>query len=196
MIKTSSILLNEYKHYLNPKDKIRRLSLNGELIPIVRGFYETDKSTPGYYLASTICGPSYLSFNFALAHYGLIPEAVYEFTSATFGKNKSKIFKNYFGVYSYRDIPMAVYPYGIKIIEEKGYVYQIATPEKALCDKLYTISPIKNQRELEKWIFDDMRIDEIAFNGLNKEDIISICNLYHSTNLNLLEKYLRRISNE
>lgn len=57
---------------------------SGEYIQIVKGFYETDKSTADYLLAGSIYGPSYLSFEFALAFCGLIPEAVYTFTSATF----------------------------------------------------------------------------------------------------------------
>ena len=61
-----------------------------EIIPIVKGFYETDSKIPGHYLASIIYGPSYLSFEFALSYYGLIPEAVYHFTSATFNKRRRK----------------------------------------------------------------------------------------------------------
>lgn len=54
--------------------------------------YETDSNTPGYLLAGSIYGPSYLSFDFALAYYDLIPERVVNYTSATFGKKKKKNF--------------------------------------------------------------------------------------------------------
>ena len=53
-------------------------------------------------------------------------------------------------------------------------MYQIATPEKALCDKLYTLSPIKNMKELENILFNDLRIDLDEFNKLNIEDIEQI----------------------
>lgn len=97
MIKTTAMLINEYSSYANPAAKIKRLADSGVLIPVVKGLYETDRDTPGYCLASAIYGPSYLSFEFALSHYGLIPEAVYAFTCATFEKRKAKRYTTAFG---------------------------------------------------------------------------------------------------
>ena len=70
------------------------------------------------------------------------------------------------------------------------YSYQVATPEKALCDKLYTISPVTSVKELKNLLFEDLRIDEDAFNKLSKEDILKMAPLYRSTNLNLLVKLI------
>ena len=70
------------------------------------------------------------------------------------------------------------------------YSYQVATPEKALCDKLYTISPVTSIKELKNLLFKDLRIDEDAFNKLNMEDILKMAPLYRSTNLNLLVKLI------
>ena len=39
-------------------------------------------------LANLIYGPSYVSYEYALTYYGLIPERVFEVTSATTQKNK------------------------------------------------------------------------------------------------------------
>ena len=69
--------------------KIGRLVKERKLIPIIRGLYETDDSVPGYLLANIIYGPSYLSFEFALSWYDLIPEAVFTITSASFSKKKN-----------------------------------------------------------------------------------------------------------
>lgn len=33
---------------------------------------------------------------------------------------------------------------------EDVYAYQIATPEKALCDKLYTMPPVRNKKRFTK----------------------------------------------
>ena len=90
MIKTTNILLEELKGYACPNHKIGRMVRENELIPIVKGLYETECSTSGYLLAGSIFGPSYLSFDFALGIHGLIPEAVYAFTSATFEKKKKR----------------------------------------------------------------------------------------------------------
>ena len=148
MIVTNDIIKEKLKEYSNKNTKISREIKNGNLIKIINGLYETDLSVEGYLLAGSIYGPSYLSFDFALYYYGLIPEKVTAFTSATCGKKKKKIYHNQFGTYLYRDVPIKVYPLGIKLMEENNYTYQIATPEKALCDKLYTLHPIKNMKEL------------------------------------------------
>lgn len=191
MIKTYAMLMEELNGYSAPANKLSRIVKKGSCIPIVKGLYETEKTTPGYLLAGSIYGPSYLSFDFALSRYGLIPEAVYVFTSATFEKKKTKKYSTPFGVFIYRDIPSAVYPLGIKLVREGSYAYQIATPEKALCDKLYSVSPVRNKKELQSLLFEDLRIDEMGFQRLNREELLELCELYHCTNLKMLQKLLR-----
>ena len=193
MIKTTAMLLDELHSYRNPRDKLARMVQNKECVPIIQGLYETDSSTPGYRLANCICTPSYLSFEFALSYHGLIPEAVYNFTSATFEKKKKKIYKTPFGVFTYRDVPSAVYPYGITCISEQGYAIQIASPEKALCDELYIQSPVASQGELKEFLFDGLRIDWDVFCKLNVEDIAFLSGKYHCTNIRKLQKIMEKI---
>ena len=47
-----------------------------------------------------------------------------------------------------------------------------------------------DDKELKNLLFEDLRIDEDAFNKLNKEDILKMAPLYRSTNLNLLVKFI------
>ena len=103
MILSVKVLVDRLKEYSNPNGKIQRLVKEGKLYPLTKGLYEDDKSVSGLYLAGAIFGPSYISFNYALSYYGLIPEAVYEFTSATTDKKKKKTYTNRFGTFSYRD---------------------------------------------------------------------------------------------
>ena len=196
MILTNDIIKLNLQKYSNKNTKICREVKNGNLIKIINGLYETDPNVNGYLLAGSIYGPSYLSFDYALSYYGLIPEKVTAYTSATCNKKKKKSYDNHFGTYLYRDVPVDVYPLGINVIEEGEYAYQIAAPEKALCDKLYTLSPIKNMDELENVLFNDLRIDYDEFSKLNVIDIKNISNYYHSTNVNLLYRYMRRNINE
>ena len=111
-------------------------------------------------------------------------------------KKRKKTYTNAFGTYLFRDVPSKVYPLDIRIIKEDDYIYQIATPEKALCDKLYTLKPIKNMIEMENLLFNDLRIDTNEFNKLNLQNIQEISNFYHSTNVELLYRYMRRKKNE
>jgi len=192
MIKTTAILIEELDEYVNPTAKVGRLVDAGELVPIVRGLYETDGKIPGYYLAQSIYGPSYLSFEFALAYYSLIPEAVYNFTSATFEKKKAKQYTTPYGTFTYRDVPSEAYPFGIVLHAENGYGFQMATPEKAICDELYKISPLKNRVELEQLLFEDLRIDSDEFFRLKTTNMLQIAAHYHTKNHKLLQSYLRR----
>ena len=61
-----------------------------------------------------------------------------------------------------------------------------------MCDKLYTLSPLGNYSNLENMLFNDLRIEEESLNKLNIDKIEKLNNLYHSTNVNLLTKYMRR----
>lgn len=192
MIKTSSMILEELKSYGSPTSKLSRMVKSGEYIRVIKGLYETNPSTSGYLLAGSIYGPSYLSFEFVLSYYGLIPEAVYTFTSATYDKKKKKKFETPFGTFTYRDVPKEVYPLGVELVREGKYAYWIASPEKALCDMLYTKSPIANQKELQRLLFDDMRIDDEEFKNLKCEDIFLLGEKYGSTNVQKLSRMMRR----
>ena len=69
---------------------------------------------------------------------------------------------------------------------------QIATPEKALCDKLYSLSPVQNLSELNVLLFDDLGIDEAEFQKLNMKSLSQLSGLYHAINLKLLKKLIRK----
>ena len=190
MVLTTDIIKLQLKNYSNKNTKIAREVKKGNLIKIKNGLYENNPNVKGYLLSGCIYGPSYLSFDFALSFYSLIPERVTAYTSATYDKKKKKTYSNEFGIYIYRDVPKEVYPLGVKLVEEGEYIYQIATPEKALCDKLYTLQPIKNMEKLNNVLFNDLRIDVYEFNKLKVIDIKQIAALYHCTNVDLLYRYV------
>jgi len=192
MVLTTQDLKAHYRNFVDIKGKIAREVKNGKLFPLVKGLYETDPNVLGVELAQFIYGPSYLSFDYALYYYGLIPEAVYNtFTCATYNKKKKKTYKNRFGTFIYRDVPKDVFSYGVIAYQKGSYSYHLATPEKALCDKLYIIKSVKNTKELNELLFEDLRIDEDKFNELKKDDILKLAPLYHSKNLNLLAKLIK-----
>ena len=109
-------------------------------------------------------------------------------------KKKKKIYKTPFGIFTYRDVPSAVYPYGITCFTEQGYAIQIASPEKALCDELYIQSPVASQGELRELMFDGLRIDWDAFCKLSVEDVAFLSGKYHCTNIQKLQKIMEKIA--
>ena len=90
MIITNDIFKENLPNYANKNTKLSREVKAGRLFKIINGLYETNPNTPGYLLAGSIYGPSYISFEYALAYYGLIPERVSTITCATFNKKKKK----------------------------------------------------------------------------------------------------------
>lgn len=70
------------------------------------------------------------------------------------------------------------------MLETEGeYTFQIATREKALCDKLYTVKPAANQKELRTMLEKDLRIDTDEISKLDEEALQAIAEAYHATNV-------------
>lgn len=193
MIKTSRIILNELKNYKKPKDKLSRMVKEGKYIPIIRGLYEDNKNISPHLLAGSIYSPSYISFDYALSYYGLIPERVEAVTCASFEKKRKKIFRTFFGNYTYQDIPKEVFPYEVNLIKEGEYYFRIASVEKAICDKLYSLKTIKNQKELKTLLIDNLRIEKENLLKLDKNIIKKLSELYKSKNVKLFSKLLWRL---
>ncbi|WP_172134975.1 hypothetical protein [Adlercreutzia sp. ZJ473] len=189
---TTKMLQEKLSSYGAPKNKIARMARNGELTRIVKGLYETDASTPPEYLAASIYGPSYISFEYALARRGMIPEAVPVVTSATFEKGKAKRYDTPFGTFTFHDVPSRAFPWGVEVVVEGDYAYRIASPEKALCDTLWLRSPVANYRELEALLFDDLRLEPSELRDLDSRAIADLVGRYRSTNIGKLAKYLER----
>lgn len=192
MIVSSEELLFENRSYAVPQLRIQSMVKKGELTPLKRGMYETDSTAPGFLMANTILGPSYISFEYALSYHSMIPERVVTYTSATFGRNKKIAFTNSFGTFTYRDIPQVVFPYYYSRELYGNRPYLIASREKALCDQLYIATPIRGIHDFEEFLFDGMRLDEDIFDSLDFEKIKRIAPLYHKTNLYQLEKLIEK----
>lgn len=85
-------------------------------------------------IANRLYGTSYVSSDFALSYYGLIPEKVTVVTSISMGR--SRIFTTPVGVFSYRYSRSGAYSIGITTAGRSDRRFLIATPEKALFDKV------------------------------------------------------------
>lgn len=184
------------KSITNVNDKISNLVKSGELIRLKKGFYTFSKA----YLtkpidlmsvANTLCAPSYVSFDYALSYYGMIPERVNEITSAT-SKNE-KLFDTPIGRFSYKKIPMRAYSIGVDWIYDdvEGGRF-IATPEKALCDKIRYDRGIGTltQNSMIEYLKYDLRLD--ITNSLNIDLIDEISTAYKSKNLKTLSSILQK----
>ena len=76
-----------------------------------------------------------------------------------------------FGTFIYRDVPSEVFPLELKVVQEKEYFHRIAEPEKALCDKLYTMHPATNCRELFALPTEELRIEKVELCKLDADKV-------------------------
>ncbi len=192
MIITTNMLKEKYNKYANPIDKIKRDTDKGLLFRLTKGIYETNSNVSPFLLASSILSPSYLSYDWALSYYNLIPEKVFAITSATLKNHKNKTFENKFGRFEYSDVPSQAYPEGITYIEREGYTVKIAMKEKAICDSICKWRVVKNIDELKELLFIDKRIDESEFKTCDFRLMKHLASLYNKTNLKLLIKLIRK----
>lgn len=184
------------KSVINVNDKISNLVKNGELVRLKKGFYTFSKpyiSKPIDLIsvANTLYAPSYVSFDYALSFYGMIPERVSEITSAT--SKHEKLFDTPIGRFSYKKVPLKAFSLGIDWLYDKveGGRF-IATPEKALCDKIRYDRGIGTltQNAMVEYLRYDLRI-EIA-NPLDIDLLETIANAYKSKNLKTLCQVLNK----
>ena len=105
------------------------------------------------FLASKLYDPSYVSLEYALSLYGILPEIASNVTSIT--TKKTAKFKTPLGNFVFRNIKFE----GFAGYENKKCFftsYNIATPEKALVDYIYLN---KKQMKTEKSFWQSLRIN-------------------------------------
>jgi len=189
MIKTSLVIMNELKEYASPRSKISRMMKSGTLTQVRRGLFVEGNLESQLSLSTWIYGPSYLSFQYALAYYGLIPERVFVYTCASYNKNKDKEYHTPFGVYQYKYLPSRIYPYGVLRKEDNGQPFLIASPEKALCDSVYKIPDIHSVKDMQDLLFEDWRMEEDEILSLDVPFIQQIAPLYQTKSVTMLAKW-------
>ncbi len=170
---THQMLLSILKGYKRPNDKINMLVEKGFLTPVKKGLYITGPALnagkpASFLIANHICGPSYVSIDSALSFYGLIPERVYETSSVT--TKTSREFTTSIGVFSYTHLPSPYYSLGVRRLSlSDGQHILLATPEKALFDKIVTTKSVilRSRIGVLNYLVEDLRIDEDSLKEMN-----------------------------
>lgn len=175
---SSQVLLALLKGYNRPYDKIMDMVDQGILIQLRKGLYITSplvspKTPEPFLLANHLYGPSYVSLDSALFHWGLIPERVFEVSSMTTRKSKRVTAQDV--VYTFTHLPIAYYPLGIQslALTEKQTVL-IASPEKALCDKIISSAGVnlRSKQQALVYLVEDLRIEKDQLRELNIREML------------------------
>jgi hypothetical protein len=194
------LILELLSDYQRPNDKISELLKSGELVSIKRGLYivgsKTDLPLPEPFLiANHLRGPSYVSLESALSYWNMIPERTYEISSVTV--KTSKLYRTPVGRFSYRQLALPYFSYGIKSIQySPKQSMLIASREKALCDKIILTPKIhlRSMKQTQDFLIEDLRIDSEVLSSLDTSLIqLWIQNAPKKSSLKMLIKTLREL---
>jgi predicted transcriptional regulator of viral defense system len=191
-------LMDALSLYAKPRDKIRTLLRSGQLIRVKKGLYVFGPELAvGPYckelLANLIYGPSCISLEYALGFYGLIPERVETVTSVT--NKRDKRFNTPVGHFSYRYLHSK--KYSIQITQQtldEQHPILIASKEKALADIL-VLTPglnLSNQKQLEHFLFEDLRLSENALKIMDSTNILELAATYKNQHINMLMDLVKK----
>ena len=193
------ILTDALKDLSAPRDKTTLLIREGVVIRVKKGLYVFGDKYRRYpfskeLLVNLVYGPSYVSLDYALAYHGLIPERVEALTSVT--PSRSRRFSTPVGLFIYRQVPARAYEVGMVRVEgEHGQAFLIASPEKALADKIVSVrgAHLASIGEMGRFLEEDLRIDTGAIRSLSAEKIDEFAGRCRSLRLRRLSGYLRRL---
>lgn len=194
------LILDLLSEYQRPNDKISELIKSKALISVRRGLYivgpKTDLPTPEPFLiANHLRGPSYVSLESALSYWNMIPERAYEISSVTI--KTSKLYKTPVGRFSYRQLKTPYYSYGIKNIRHSSkQSILVASPEKALCDKIVLTPKIhlRSITQTQDFLMEDLRMDSEVLSTLDTKVMESwIENAPKKSSLEMLIKTLKEL---
>jgi len=184
------------KDYKSPRAKLTTLLQQGNLIRVKKSLYlfGSDYRKGPYspeIMANKIYGPSYVSREYALAYYGLIPEYVAEVTSIS--TKRARNFDTPIGRFSYARLPPKLYQVNFTLVTVRNNeTALLATAEKALADLLYFRDDHpETMNELIDLLFDDLRLDEALFSRMRIGIFTEILKAGGSPTLKLIIEWLK-----
>lgn len=193
------LLMSHLTEYANKRDVVTRLIRNGNIVRIKKGLYIFGEGyRRGFVckeaLANQIYGPSYISLEYALSYYGLIPERVETITSVALGRSKK--FHTPIGSFFYKHLSHEKYSLGftLKTIDDFHSIL-IATPEKALLDIVYFSKGLNLKIPLEEYFYEDLRIEESTLKELYVNMLEEISRQFSHARISRVVKFIKSLKN-
>ncbi|MFH1227255.1 MAG: hypothetical protein V1701_05050 [Planctomycetota bacterium] len=164
----------------------------GKLIRLRKGLYILNQADRRFhpsrmFISKELYSPSYVSTEYALSFYGLIPEKTADITCIT--SKKTAVFTNSLGRFVYQHLAQGCFRGFLESADEAGLKYFMATPEKAAVDFLYL-----NQRRFR----DDYRLvltESFRFQNteiLDKNKLSEYAALFNSRKLDRIVTALKQ----
>lgn len=188
------ILKDALAGYAAPRDHLTILLKKGDVIRVKKGLYVFGEDWrrrpyPRELLANLIYGPSFVSLDYALAYYGLIPERVEAVTSVTAGR--SRRFYTPLGLFTYRTTPC--FYSGFVRIEENQESFLMALPERALADSIRAdrgAGTLNSEREAGEYLLENRRLDPDGLRELDTDYLAELAHLLRSRKIKQCTKLI------
>lgn len=191
---TAEILVGKSNGNLDKK--LERLSKIGYLVNLKRGVYvskpylNNQRNLQNYseYLANQLRTPSYLSLEYVLSKYSIIPESINTFSSITL--KSTRVFQNDVGIFSYRSIKDILFT-GYSELKINQFNIYLATKPKALFDFLYLKRNISQNLTYE--LREGLRINWGEISKDDLKELAKYTKLSQSQKMNKILKIILKI---
>ncbi len=186
--------------YQNPNAKIIGLKEEGILTALKRGYYVYNPLQTSMIskesIANVLLGPSYVSLDYALYFYDLIPEAIHRVSSVT--TKRSKSFQTPYGLFAYQQIPKALFNLALEIHPCSWGNFLIASKEKALCDKVFLTrgAELRSREAMLVFLEEDLRMDLDALSLMRVEVFEEFFQKSKSKKIKILKKLIEEFSSD
>lgn len=174
------------------KTQLLRWSQAGKLIRLRKNIYilnnDDRKINPSrLFIASELYKPSYVSMEYILSFYGLIPEKVADITSIT--SKKTAAFENIFGKFVYQHIKLNCFTGFRGLKDEAGLTCYMATPEKAVVDFIY-LNQNRFKGNFRQVLFESFRFQNTEI--LDRKKLTEYANLFASAKVKAIIKEVKK----
>ncbi|MGM0466146.1 MAG: type IV toxin-antitoxin system AbiEi family antitoxin domain-containing protein [Acidobacteriota bacterium] len=157
---------------------VHRAVSAGEIIRLKPGLFllaqEFRKTHPHpFVIAAMLHSPSHVSLESALAHHGLIPEAVYQVASVT--SSRSRTFNTSVGIFSFKRVPAVNPRAGVRAhkIDGRSWTF-VATPLRAIADLIYTRKEVSWEKDGLVFLTESMRIERDDLENMSFESLSEV----------------------
>jgi predicted transcriptional regulator of viral defense system len=125
----------------------------GLLLHAKRGIFVLPNATLDSHILANELNYSYISLEYALSYYQIIPDIAQTITSIS--KNRNEKIQNEFGSFVYQKIAKDLFVgYALVQSEKENRNFRLASPEKALFDLVYLRQDLQNGND-----FDSLRLN-------------------------------------
>lgn len=181
---------------------IKKLTREQFLLPLKKGFYTSKPYQDGFirdpeqselywlYIANTLRSPSYVSLEYMLSKYNIIPESATAITSVT--RKSSRTYATEKVTFIYRSLKIGYYfGYRFLVLGTTGLTVRLAYPFKALFDFLY-FKKFNSTAQIREYLLETGRIQWDVLDTQQKSELKKALGYSQSAKLQRIGNILQR----